>query len=138
MEELNMEMIEYVLEHKDVADKCLRELLIDTLNRIKELNVHKIDNDLEGLKKGLDFDVLFNSEEISLELFEQNKILMVLINIARTGIIKTFENLKDINEDKEGNKEFSKFLLSVLRMYIRYVKEKVALLNNEVKSDNLN
>lgn len=135
LDKYTQELIDFVTNHEDVADECLRELAYDVLTKIKELNIRKIDKDLEGLKNGTDFSELFNDKETSLELFEQNKILMMLIKIAKNGLTKTFEELKEIDEDKQIDNTYVKFLGSIVGMYCRYVQEKVELLNGKTTNN---
>lgn len=135
LDKYTQELIDLVIEHKDVADECLRELAYDVLTKIKELNIRKIDKDLEGLKSGTDFSELFNDKETSLDLLEQNKILMMLIKIAKNGITKTFEELKEIDEDKKIDPLYVEFLGSIVGMYCRYVQEKVELLNGKTTNN---
>lgn len=135
LDKYTQELIDFVIEHKDVADECLRELAYDVLTKIKELNAKKIDMDLEGLKNGTPFDELFNNKEITLDLYEQDKILILLINIAKKGIAETFIKLKELDENKTADENFVKFLGSVVGMYYRYVQEKVELLNGKTTNN---
>lgn len=135
LDKYTQELIDFVTNHEDVADECLRELTYDVLTKIKELNIRKIDKDLEGLKNGTDFSELFNDKETSLDLLEQNKILMMLIKIAKNGITKTFEELKEIDEDKKIDPLYVMFLGSIVGMYCRYVQEKVELLNGKTTNN---
>lgn len=125
------EIIKIVLENKEVADDCLRELTCDVLTKIKELNARKIDTDLEGLKNGTPFKDLFNQKDITIELYEQSKILTIFIKIAKNGIEKIFEELNEMDNDKKIDPAFTMFANSVVEMYGTYVREKVKFLNGE-------
>lgn len=132
------ELIEVVLNNKEIAEECLRELLVDVLTNLKTLNARKIDNDIEGLKNGTSFDELFVDKETSMKMYEYSKMLTMLIKVAKNGIEKTFEELDEVVNDNVIPKEYTSFLESVVNMYCRYVNEKLIFLNNNTENGGAN
>lgn len=135
MENNRKEMIEFILNNTDVADKCLRDLLRDVLTTIKELNAEKIDKDLEGIANGEDYTELFNDKEINAQLADYSQVLMILIKIARKGIETTFKELAEVEKDESIDDSITAYYKSIIDMYCEYVRIKANHPNENISNE---
>lgn len=125
---MTQELVNIVMENEEVADKCLRQLMCNTLENLKLLNAQKIDRDIKNLNDGKDYNEIFNSQDINLEMFKWEQKLKLYMQVAKRGFYELYEGLSESFKDanlKEEQKSLFLCLFKELEVYALMVKRTI-------------